>query len=192
MTRLPTILLLGLAGVSIVDADQQAARFRSGTNTVSVYATVVDEAGRLVPNLTRDDFEVFDNGQRQPLSVFESARQPITIVMMLDRSGSMTRNFTLVRDAADVFIGRLASEDRARVGSFSSRGPDRPADFTSDHEALRRVFREELQDPGPTPLWKATDEAMTALGQQDGRRVVLLFTDGQDSPLDPVDGGELR
>ena len=77
-------------------------------------------------------------------------------------------------------------EDRARVGSFSMQVRIGPAEFTSDHEALRRVLRDELQDPGPTPLWKATAEAMTALGQQDGRRVVLLFTDGQDSPLDPA------
>ena len=186
MTRLPTILLLGLAGASVVGADQQSPRFRSGTNTVSVYATVVDEAGRLVPNLTRDDFEVFDNGQRQSLSVFENAPQPIAIVMMLDRSGSMTRNFSLVRDAADAFIGKLAPGDRARVGSFSSHVLIGPPEFTSDHERLRRVLRDELQDPGPTPLWKATDDAMTALGRQDGRRVVLLFTDGQDSPLDPA------
>ncbi len=184
MIRLPTILLLGLAGVSMIDTQEQV-RFRSGTNTVSVYATVMDEAGRLVPDLTREDFEVFDNGQRQSLSVFENARQPITIVIMLDRSGSMTRNFTLVRDAADVFIGKIDPGDRARVGSFSSRVQIGPADFTSDREALRRVLREDLLDPGPTPLWRATADAMTALRPQDGRRVVLLFTDGQDSPFDP-------
>src|SRR6476646_10205943 len=71
--------------------------FRSGSKTVAVYVTVSDEQGRLVPNLTEDDFEVYDNGKKQTLTLFENGIQPITLVMMLDRSGSMVGNFSLVR-----------------------------------------------------------------------------------------------
>src|SRR6476659_1580154 len=58
--------------------------FRSSTRTVAVYVTVTDTAGLQVPNLTRDDFEVYDNGKRQTITLFESGVQPITVVLMLD------------------------------------------------------------------------------------------------------------
>jgi VWFA-related protein len=185
VTRIPIAALLGLAaGAVLVDA-RQVAKFRSGTHMVSVYTTVVDESGRLVPNLTRDDFEIFDNGVRQDLSVFENGFQPITVAIMLDRSGSMTRNFTLVREAAEVLVGKLAESDRARIGTFSNRVQLDPPQFTSDKAELLRILRGDLQEAGPTPLWNATAVAMTALAHQDGRRVVLIFTDGEDSPFNP-------
>jgi VWFA-related protein len=156
--------------------------YRSGTHTVSIYATVVDETGRLVTTLTRGDFEVFDNGRPRPLTVFANDPQPITIVVMLDRSGSMAHNAALVQRAAEEFIANLGAEDRMRLGSFSARIQIDPESFTSDHDELLRIVREKLQPPGPTPLWSAADAAMTALSGQAGRRVVLIFTDGKDTP----------
>jgi VWFA-related protein len=185
VTRLSIAVALGLAAGAVLLDAQQTPKFRSGTNTVSIFATVVDETGRLVTDLSRDDFEVYDNGKRQELSVFDNAVQPITIVIMLDRSGSMIRHFTLVRDAAEVFVGKLGPDDRARLGSFSSRIQLDPTTFTSDQAELIRILHEDLQEAGPTPLWKATAVAMNALAHEPGRRVVLVFTDGKDSPLNP-------
>jgi VWFA-related protein len=161
---------------------QQPPTFRAGTRTVPVYATVTAEDGRLVPDLTRDDFEVFDNGQRQEITVFESGVQPIAVVMMLDRSGSMTGNFGLVQKAAEEFVKRLLPADTARIGSFSNRIQVDPREFTSDQEVLLAILQNELQDPGPTPLWNAIAVGMTALLHQETRRVVLVFTDGVDAP----------
>jgi Ca-activated chloride channel family protein len=156
---------------------------RSGARTVAVYATVTDNEGRLVPDLTRDDFEIYDNGKPQPVTVFENEVQPITIVVMLDRSGSMRANFRLVEDAAEAFVGRLLPADKARIGSFAVRIQLDPMDFTSNHDELRRILRTELQPDGPTPLWNAVTVGMNALRRQDGRRVVLVFTDGVDAPM---------
>ena len=77
----------------------QQPTFRSGASTVAVYATVTDASGRLVPNLTREDFEVYDNGKLQPLTLFAAETQPISIAIMLDRSGSMRENNVLVLTA---------------------------------------------------------------------------------------------
>ena len=156
--------------------------FRAGVPTVSIYATVVDSTGRLIPNLGQDDFEVFDNGKRQDLTVFANDVQPVTLVMMLDRSQSMEQNFTLVRDAAEHFVTNLLPQDKVRLGSFSDRIQLDPEHFTSDKDVLVRILRNNLQDAGGTPLWNATAVAMTALRREEGRRVVLLFTDGHDSP----------
>ena len=160
----------------------QEPTFRTRTRTVPVYATVTAADGRLVPDLGRDDFEIDDNGQRQEITVFANDIQPIMVVMMLDRSGSMTENFALVQKAAEEFVKRLLPADKARIGSFSYRIQVDPRDFTSDREELLQILRNELQEPGPTPLWNALSVGMTALLHQDGRRVVLVFTDGIDAP----------
>src|SRR4029079_18970381 len=71
------------------------------------------------------------------------------------------------------------------LGSFANRIQLDPETFTSDQSALLRILHDDLQDAGATPLWNATAVAITALGHETGRRVVLLFTDGYDSPDRP-------
>jgi Ca-activated chloride channel homolog len=163
-------------------APPQQPTFRSGASTVAVYATVTDGSGRLVTNLTRDDFEVYDNGKLQPLTLFAAESQPISIAIMLDRSGSMRENNALVLAAAEEFVRKLLPHDRARIGTFAEKIHLDPEEFTSDQRQLIEVLRGELQREGPTPLWNASMKAMSALAEQDGRRVVLLFTDGVDTP----------
>lgn len=177
-------LLVGAAVVLAAAAlsATQTPQFRGGTNTVSIYATVVDQAGRLVTSLSRSDFDVFDNGVRQPLSLFASDVQPITIVVMLDRSGSMKPHFARVQAAAETFVGDLLPGDRARIGSFADRIQIDPETFTSDHDALLHVIHDNMLPPGLTPLWGAAAAAMDALRDEEGRRVVLVFTDGKDTP----------
>ena len=91
------------ASVSIVLAAQQppAAQgptFRTGTQIVSLFVTVADASRRLVPGLTQEEFEVFDNDKPQPIVFFQNEVQPITVVVMLDTSGSMTLTLDLLRD----------------------------------------------------------------------------------------------
>ena len=81
-------------------ADEQQPPFRSGTKTVAVYATVSENNGRLAPDLARDDFEIREDGKVRPLTIFASENQPITIVVMLDKSGSMRASYGLVRAGA--------------------------------------------------------------------------------------------
>jgi len=185
MARSPAVVLIAFTAGATLATAQQGPTFRTDTSAVSVYATVIDEDGRLVPNLTQADFEVYDNGKRQDMTVFSNAVQPITIVVMLDRSGSMHEYFTLVSNATGAFLDNLLPGDRVRLGSFSHRVQIDPVTFTSDADELRRILREELQPAGPTPLWNATSSALTALGREPGRRVVLLFTDGRDNPDRP-------
>jgi VWFA-related protein len=95
----------------------------------------------------------------------------------------MRRNFTLVQQAAEAFVQVMRPDDKARIGSFSNGIQVDPRDFTSDHDELLGILRTELQAEGPTPLWNAVNVGITALLHQQGRRVVLVFTDGMDSPM---------
>src|SRR5262245_29187545 len=95
--------------------------FRSGTQVVSLFVTVTDAQRRLVPSLVQEDFEVRDNDKPQQIVLFENKVLPITVVVMLDTSGSMTGSLALLRDAAEQFIIRLFREDRAKVGAFNDK-----------------------------------------------------------------------
>ena len=171
---------LGAAAASA----QQPAPFRAGIELVSVYATVTDKDRRLVTDLTKDDFVVLDNGKPQALTFFSNDVQPITVVVMLDRSLSMSEHFDLVRDAAAEFVKKLLPADRARIGNFGETIVISPDAFTSDRPALLDILETGLQDVGfASPIWTAVDRSITALLHENGRRVVLLFTDGQDEPV---------
>jgi VWFA-related protein len=173
---------LGIIAVGPARVTSQEPSFKAGNRTVAVYATVTNAEGRLVPDLSRDTFTIFDNGKRQDLTLFANDIQPITVIMLLDRSGSMRANFELVEQAAEQFVVAMLPADKARIGSFSNRIQVDPRDFTSDHEQLLGILRSELQEEGPTPLWNAVNVGITDLLHQQGRRVILVFTDGVDNP----------
>jgi VWFA-related protein len=172
-----------LAFSVVVPAAQQAPQFRTGTHNVPVYVTAIDASGHLVTDLTQDDFVLLDNGRPQAITNFANNTQPITVVVMLDRSGSVEEFFPLIEDAAAEFVQHLSLDDAARIGSFAQRIQLDPISFTNDRDMLLGIIKHELQPIGPTPLWNATNVAMTALTTQPGRRVVLVFTDGMDAPL---------
>jgi VWFA-related protein len=172
--------LLGAA----VAAQQPSPSFTSGARTVAVYATVTNAQGRLIPDLSRDDFTIDDDGKRQTLTVFSNDIQPITVVMLLDRSGSMKPNLALEVRAAETFIHGMLAEDRLRIGNFGKAIVIEPDDFTSDRDALFKVLHGDLQREGPTPLWNAIDRAIDKLLLEKGRRVVFALSDGVDEPLD--------
>ena len=179
--RLLTIATCIAAVAATTQADQQPT-FKSGARTVAVYATVTDKDGRLVPDLTREDFEIRDNGKVQPIAVFSNEVQPISVVMMLDRSGSMRGNFGLVEAAGEAFVRAMLPADKARIGSFAEKVQIDPENFISDQKELISILRTKLQNDGPTPLWNAVDASIATLKEQEGRKVVLAFTDGADNP----------
>jgi VWFA-related protein len=177
-------LALGaVLSLTVLGAGLLAQTFKSGVRTVAVYATVTDTDGRLVPDLEQDAFEIEDEGKKQDITVFANEIQPITVVVLIDRSGSMEANFDLVREAAEKFVKELMPADKARIGSFSNRIQIDPRTFTSDHDELIEVLRTQLQERGPTPLWNAINVGITALLHEEGRRVILVFTDGSDFPM---------
>jgi len=176
------VLTIVTAAFVVLAAQDQQPSFRTGTSLVPIYVTVMDETGRLIPDLTADDFEVKDNGRKRPLDFFTSDVQPFSVVVMLDRSGSMADHFDLIRDAASEFVGQMLPADRARIGSFSEDIRIDPNDFTGDQDELRKILHERLQDSGPSPVWTAIDRSIMAVQPREGRRVVLVFTDGHDDP----------
>ena len=153
--------------------------FRAAVQTVPIYATVVDRTGRLVPHLEQEHFEIFDNGQPQPITLFRSDVQPISVVVALDTSGSMTLVLDLVKQAAEAFVLRMLPDDRARILSFDDKILDSRV-FSSNRDALVRHLRTEVQFGNGTRLWDALVESLSALTEETARKVVLVLSDGDD------------
>ena len=180
---LSRVAALVAASASVLIASQQPPTFVAGNKTVAVYTTVTNARGRLEPDLKQEDFAIDDNGKKQTLTLFANDVQPITLIMLLDRSGSMKPNFELEERAAEAFVREMFPQDKARIGSFAKSIQIDPEEFTSDRETLLKILRNDLQEDGPTPLWNAVDRAIDKLLIEKGRRVVLVFTDGVDQPL---------
>ena len=172
-------LFAALALTAPIAAQNQTIKV--STASVPVYVTVTDTERRLVADLTIDDFEIFDNGKAQTINVFENKPVPITTTVMIDTSGSVTGILDFVKEGAEQFLIRLLPEDRAQVGEFSDKIKFHPGTFIDDRDRLIYLLKHELDFGNPTRLYDAVDESLAQLEPETGRKVVLVFTDGDDT-----------
>jgi Ca-activated chloride channel family protein len=171
------------AAAGLTAAAQQQPTFHGGSETVRVFATVTDRDGRLVTNLTKEQFEVRDDGKPQPIVVFDNSPQPIQLIVLLDVSGSMSGNLPLLRRSCEALFAELGPSDVARVGSFGIDIVISP-EFTRDVATLEAALPEEIPRNAPTPLWRAIDTAMSSFDtKSDRRRVVMVLSDGKDEDM---------
>lgn len=186
--RRPRLLPVWLVGVALagslarpLDARQDPATpqgFRSSVSLVPVYATVTTKEGTFATGLTREDFEVFDNGVRQDIVSFADTAQTVSVFLMLDTSGRLAEARPRLFAAAREFLSFLQPDDRAMLGSLVYQGPP----FTSDKKRLGTSLDLLPSDPG-SPLWLALDRAITALSTETNRRVIIVYTDGRNEDL---------
>jgi Ca-activated chloride channel homolog len=166
-----------IAGARLVAAQQPT--FRVGAQNVPVYVTVTDANKRLVPGLTQEDFQVFDEKQPAPITIFDNQIQPVTVAVMLDSSGSMTLNLELLKQAAEQFVIRLLPEDKGRIGYFNDKIAFL-SEFSSDRDMLIRSIKD-MQFGNPTRLYDSILFSLDELKPIEGRKVILSFTDGADT-----------
>jgi Ca-activated chloride channel family protein len=181
--------LMLAAGIAVPSARQavpppqtQQPTFRGGVRTVPVYATVRDRAGTFELDLTKDDFEVRDNGKVQPITVFTRDVQPLSIMVVIDGSSSMMPVFRSVLDGVNQFVIRMMPGDEARIASFADLTRMSPR-FTTDRDELLDYLRDQfnLRIGNETRLWDALADALVAVGDRKNRRVVVVFSDGADT-----------
>jgi Ca-activated chloride channel family protein len=173
-------LALSIFATGLAGQQPQTPVFKGGSGAiVPIVATVNDAQKRLVPDLTKDDFEVLDNDRPQQITIFDSEVQPITVVVMLDTSGSMTGSISLLRAAAEQFLIRLLPADKGRVGAFNDK-IQFSSRFTNDRDELTADVKD-LDYGNGTRLWDAVGASLDELKGIEGRRVILVFTDGDDT-----------
>jgi Ca-activated chloride channel family protein len=180
--RFLTCGVLAVCGLALTAAAQQQPVFRGAGDAVRMFVTVTDGDGRLVTTLARENFEVRDEGQPQPITLFDNTPQPIRLIVMLDVSGSMEGNLPLLRTATEQLFARLRPDDVTRVGTFGREVKISPS-FTRDINELRSALPKVIEPDAPTPLWRGLDEALDAFDKDGGetRPVILVLSDGKDS-----------
>ena len=156
-------------------------------DVVSVTAVVFDKAGRPVRGLGTKDVQLFENGVKQEVSYFREAsslgdpaeRVPLSIILVLDTSGSMKPNMHFLQEAVLNFLYKLEEIDTALLVSFneSVKGS---AEFTGDTDRLER-FVEGLQAWGGTSLYDAIHYSLGRIKDAPGRKALVIFSDGADT-----------
>jgi len=168
-------------GAGVVAQQNDIPLFRAAAELVDLYVTATDRNGRLIPDLLQEDFVILDEGDMQDIVLFENEVRPITVVVMLDTSASMTPSLDLLLAGAEQFIIRMLPDDRAKVGAFNDKIQILPeTNFTGDRDALIRDL-DRLQFGNPTRLYDAIAASIGSLKDVDGRKIVLVFTDGEDT-----------
>jgi Ca-activated chloride channel family protein len=158
-------------------------RLEVDTTLVSVTAVVQDKAGRFISGLGTKDIEVREDGVRQDVSFFREARGaehvPLTVALVLDSSGSMSRRMHFLQEAAVSLLHKLQPGDRALVVQFNE-SVKASSEFTGDVERLEQ-FVESLQAWGGTSLYDAVHYGLNRLRDEPGRKALVVFSDGADT-----------
>jgi Ca-activated chloride channel family protein len=163
---------------------QQAPVFRAEVDMVRVVATVKNQAGELVGALQKGDFEVFDNGARQEIAVFERRTElPLSIALLVDTSGSTNKELLYETDSAARFLRALLSEgnpeDAVALYSFNYEVTVQQY-FTHNYRSLETRLKTLHGDAG-TALYDAIFLAARDLEPREGRKVIVIITDGGDT-----------
>ena len=179
MTRGVTALLLGIA----IGFAQEAV-FKVDVRLVRLTATVKDIHGRAVGGLEPSDFAVYDNGVKQTISVFERhTSQPLSVVILLDASGSTGKEMKYQTDAVGRFARALFKEgnpkDQAALLSFNWQVSELVG-FSRNAERFVSATRR-LKGEAGTSLYDAIFLGSEKLEDRDGRRVLIVVTDGADT-----------
>lgn len=160
--------------------DESDGVIRVETNLVTMPVSVIDRDGRFVSGLQAKDFQIFENGTPQKVEYFQSVEQPFTVILMIDVSPSTQYQIDEIQNAAIAFVDQLRANDRVEVISFDDHVHilARP---TNDRRQLRYAIQQAEFGDG-TSLYEAVDQVINReLKNIQGRRAVVLFTDGVDT-----------
>jgi Ca-activated chloride channel family protein len=185
MMPAPRLLAAVLAATMAGDATVAGQRFRAGVELVSLGVTVTDGA-RYVTDLTEADFEVFEDGARQGITMFSREHQPIALAVLLDTSNSMEDKLATAQEAAIGFARRIRKEDAMEVVAFDSQVQILQP-FTNDMVALERAIRRTSVN-GSTSLYNAiyvslrgVKRARAQTSEDIRRQALVVLSDGDDT-----------
>ena len=152
---------------------------RVKTSLVNSPVLVIGRDGKFVPNLRREDFQVYENGVKQEIAYFAPVDNPFTVALLIDTSRSTVFNLADIQHAALAFVDRMRPRDRAVVVSFSDDF-NVLTEVTSDRETLRRAIGS-IRPGGGSRVYDAIDSLIEEMNRIEGRTALILFSDGVDN-----------
>ena len=150
------------------------------TNLVTMPVSVLDRDGRFISGLQQKDFKIFQDGVEQKVDYFQSVEQPFSVILLIDVSPSTQFHIEEIQNAAISFVNQLRPSDRVMVISFDEK-VHVLTQFTNNRLQLQNAIRQAEFGDG-TSLYEAVDYVIgDQLRQIQGRKAVVLFTDGVDT-----------
>jgi Ca-activated chloride channel family protein len=167
---------------SVTPDDEEVIRVRTDLVVVPVYVT--DGRGRRVPGLTRQDFQVRDNGRPVETAHFAAGAERVALLFLLDASGSTREIVTQQSATALGLFSRFGERSRVSVVQFREQ-PERMLPFTRDLRAARAAFRIAALPDRRTAIFDAAHAAVSTFASEAAdpaeRRIVVLISDGLDT-----------
>jgi len=185
LTFLLFLVLLGsLPAVLAQDPDDT---IRTETSLVQLNIGVVDSRGRAITSLARNDFTVYEDGVKQPITYFEPTSAPFSLVLLLDMSGSTLNFRPQLKQSAFRFLDALAPEDRVAVIQFNAKVKTLSGFSTSRRDAAYAI--DVAEGAGETHFYEALKAAFAELSKETStkdrkrRKAIVVLTDGLDTHL---------
>ena len=152
--------------------------YQTSVDRIILSATVLDKGGRPVLDMTSDDFTLLEEGAPQTILDFYIEERPITMAVIIDTSGSMRDSMRGAQVAAAGFVDTLEDEDRAMIIDFDEK-VFLLQELTDDKELLKTAVTSTYPQGG-TAIYDALFSAFRILNPVDGRKAIILLTDGED------------
>jgi Ca-activated chloride channel family protein len=188
--RASVLLADGRRVVHLIKTRGEAYTETVDVDVVQVTATVTDGKGRFVGGLTRNNFRVYEDDVPQKISSFFSQNIPLEIVVAMDVSGSMKPSMATVKTAVKKFLSALRPDDQVTVITFNDTVYTLVKPSVDLAARLKAIDR--MTAWGETALYEAIVRAVDQLSRRQGRRVLVVFTDGEDVssriPIEAVEG----
>lgn len=147
------------------------------TDLVTVPITVLDRNGRYITDLKKGNFQIFDNGVEGKIDFFESVNEPITVLLLLDRSGSMTEHLLELTAAANAFVGQLRPNDQVMAATFAN-DVDVLMKFTKVNNMEKGIKIRRYSNDAYTRIYDGVDYALKKMKKIRGRKAIVVFSDG--------------
>ena len=162
---------------NVEDQDPQEV-VKTDTSLVTVPIIALTPEGTYVPDLTKPEFTIMEDGVKQEVAFFATVTAPFHVVLVLDTSASTREKLNHIRRAAIAFVEQLQAGDRVKVISFDDQVRDLN-DFTNDRAELRSAINRTESGRG-TKVYDAVELALNSLRIIEGRKAIVLFSDGMD------------
>lgn len=154
---------------------------------VNLNVRVTDSAGKLIPNLSEADFQIFENNIQQQVVRFEPVTSPVSVVLLLDASSSTREHWKIIKKAAKKFIETLSPNTPIAVAAFTRRFMV-ICDFTCDRKTLKERIDKTKNLSSGTAFYDATWSTLNLFKEvKEQRKAIVMLTDGVDNSLSDED-----
>ncbi len=158
--------------------EQDIETLKVDTDLVTVPVIASSRSGKYIADLTKEEFKISEDGVPQEIAFLATVNVPFHVVLLLDTSASTKEKLPMIQRAAKVFIEQLSPLDKVKIISFDDSVHDW-GDFSSDKALLAGIISQTTSGEG-TKVYDAVERALNSLRAVNGRRAIVVFTDGVD------------